>query len=341
MSLVAAAIMPGDSASSGRAVALSKTFGTEVTPAAWREFKDHFSLVKEANIARGVSIWQDASYRSLELRLCLVGAPAEFIREEVAQKVTWVKDDDLVLDHLEKRYVTVEAIEVRIIRFEEACQGDDETLADFLTRLQRLAGDAFSSESADVKRKRVVWRFLDGLKDRDVRERLIHERWMKDESQAKDYDDILKIAETARSSKQAASLTGSRLHLGTALAGTVTSLRPDGHGQHPAGQRSPASARPRPPPAAGPGRPLSRVSGAGQAAGSYQRSWGGGGGRPAGKCYYCDVAHPGGWIRCRRRLQENPSWTPRRVSTAQHGTAAPIVTGELRDQQDFLLGAPQ
>ena len=340
--------MPTDS----RAVSLSKTFGTDVTPSAWREFKDHFSLVKEANIARNVTVWQEASYRSLELRLCLVGAPAEFIREEVAQGASWVKDDALVLERLERRYVTVEAIEVRIIRFEEACQGDEETLADFLTRLQRLAGDAFSSESADVKRKRVVWRFLDGLKDRDVRERLIHERWMKDESNAKDYDDILKIAETARSSKQAASLTGSRHHPGTSLAapvrldaGAVTSLRPDGRGQRWAGQGPPAPARPRAPPLpspAGPGRsPLPRVSGQGQPAGSYQRSCGDRGGRPAGRCYYCDVAHPGGWISCRRRLQENPSWTPRRVSAAQHSTAAPVVTGELNEQQDFLLGAPQ
>ena len=119
VSLVAAAIMPGDSASSGRAAALSETFWMEVTPTAWREFKDHFTLLKEANIARGVSIGQDASCRSLELRLCLVGAPAVLIREKVAQKVTWVNDDDLVLDHLEKRYVTLEAIEVRIIRLEE------------------------------------------------------------------------------------------------------------------------------------------------------------------------------------------------------------------------------
>ena len=343
--------MPSDSGSAGRAVALSKTFGTDVTPSAWREFKDHFLLVKKANIARGIALWNDASYCSVELRLCLTGAPAEFIREEAAQSVSWVKDDVEILDRLEKRYVTVEAIEVRIIRFEEACQGDDETLADFLTRLQRLAGDAFSSESAEIKRKRVVWRFLDGLKDRDIRERLIRERWMKDESHAKDYDDVLKIAETARTSKQAASLTGSRHQPGAGFAAPVqrapvpmTSLPPDGRAQRGPGRSSPGPVRPRPPPALGPGQPVPRVTGQGHAAGGYRRGGDGGyrhsadgrGGRPIGRCYYCDAAHPGGWFNCQRRMQENPSWTPRRVSTGQQGLAAPIVTSEFHEQPDFL-----
>ena len=92
------------------------------------------------------------------------------------------------------------------------------SLPDFLTRLQRLAGDAFASESADVRRKSVVWRFLDGLIDKDVRERLIRELWMKDEAHAKEYDDILKIAETARTSKQAAALTGNRHQVGGSYA---------------------------------------------------------------------------------------------------------------------------
>ena len=250
--------MPSEAGGAGRAVALSKTFGTEVTPAAWRDFKDHFLLVKAANVARGVAIWQDASYRSLELRLCLVGAPAEFIREEVAQSASLVTNDAEILTKLEARYVTVEAIEVRIIRFEEAFQGEDETLTDFLTRLQRLAGDAFASESADVKRKRVVWRFLDGLKDRDIREHIIRERWMKDESHAKEYDDILKIAETARTAKQAASATGSRHQPAAAFAApaqqdtvAVTSFLPAGRGQRWSGRRSVTPARPRPSPAMG------------------------------------------------------------------------------------------
>ena len=217
-----------------RAVALNKTFGQDVSPAAWRSFKDHFLLVKQANIARGLAVWQGATYRAAELRLCLTGAPAEFVREAAAQESQWVENDAEIWDRLESRYVTTEAIEVRILKFEKAYQGQEESLAEFLTRLQRLAGDAFASESADIRRKRVVWRFLDGLIDRDIRERLIRERWMKDESTAKEYDDILKIAEVARTSKQTAALTGGS---------------PQAAGACAAAQRA-AAAAPPPPPAA-------------------------------------------------------------------------------------------
>ena len=242
-----------------RAVALSKTFGDGTSPSTWRSFKDHYSLVKEANIARGVALWLDPAYRSVELRLCLVGAPAEFLREEAAQGSPWVKNDADILDRLERRYVTTEAIEVRILRFEEAHQGEDESLADFLTRLQRLAGDAFSSESCEIKRKRVVWRFLDGLLDRDIRERLIRERWMKDESNAKEYDEIIKIAETARASKQAASLTGHCHKVGRLASpapGTGSAARlPFPYPQAPAAARGERAARPPPhPPHPSPGR---------------------------------------------------------------------------------------
>ena len=80
--------------------------------------------------------------------MCLTGAPTEYIREEAAQDSKWGQNDEQILEHLKKRYVTTEAIEVRIIRFEEAKQGEEESLADFfLTRLQRLSGDAFASEA--------------------------------------------------------------------------------------------------------------------------------------------------------------------------------------------------
>ena len=110
-----------------RAVALNKVFGEDVSPSAWRTFKEHFLLVKEANIAREVAVWKEATYRSVELRLHLTGAPAEYIRQEAAQHSKWVQDDAKILKRLEERYVTTEAIEVRIIRFEEAKRGEGES----------------------------------------------------------------------------------------------------------------------------------------------------------------------------------------------------------------------
>ena len=97
VSLVAAPIMTTHS-EGHHAVKLSKVFGADVSPSVWRGFKDHFLLVKRANIARGVAVWKEASYRSVELRLCLTGAPAEYVREEAAQNSEWVQDDEKILE---------------------------------------------------------------------------------------------------------------------------------------------------------------------------------------------------------------------------------------------------
>ena len=335
VSLVAVPIM------STRAVTLSRIFGEDVSPSAWRGFKDHFELVKKANLAREVEVWKDAAYRSVELRLCLTGAPAEYIREEAAQGSTWVHNDEEILNRLERRYITTEAIEVRIIRFEEAKQGEEESLADFLTRLQRLAGEACASESADVKRKRVVWRFLDGLIDRDVRERLIRERWMKDEANAKEYDDVLKIAETARASKQAAAVTGHRLQAGGACAAATAAPPrlaatppppppPAPRWQRGPGQLGAAPGQPARPPAARAGHVPGRAGQTPAGQPGPRAVAGRGGGPSFGRCYYCNVPHQGGWYQCRRRLAENPSWSPRR------GTAvAAAVYNEQQGEQDF------
>ena len=321
-----------------RAVALNRVFGEDLSPGAWRSFKDYFLLVKQANIARGVLVWQDAVYRSVELRLCLTGAPAEYIREEAAQDSKWVQNDEQILERLERRYVTAEAIEVRIIRFEEAKQGEEESLADFLTRLQRLSGDAFAGESVDIRRKRVVWRFLDGLIDRDVRERLIRERWMQDEDTAKEYDDILKIAETARTSKQAAALTGPRHQ----VSGTCLAVQPRTAAAPPLPPRwqrepnrpgGPAPGQPARSPAArsgqvGAGRP--GPASPAPAPQSGPRGVAAGSGRAVGRCYYCGIPHQGGWYRCRKRLSENPQWSPRR-----DGTVSSAVFDEKQGEQDF------
>ena len=245
-----------------------------------------------------------------------------------------VENDAEILDRLKSRYVTTGAIEVRILKFEKAYQGQEESLAEFLTRLQRLAGDAFASESADIRRKRVVWRFLDGLIDRDIRERLIRERWMKDESTAKEYDDILKIAEVARTSKQTAALTGGSPQAAGACAAAqrAAAAAPP---PHPATrwQRGPGQLR-----AAGsgqpgqPGRPPAARSG--QSPGSHSRSRVTGGrvdrAAAVGRCYYCGIPHQGGWYRCRRRLSEDPSWSPSRsaVASATAADAPDITHGE-------------
>ena len=42
---------------------------------------------------------------------------------------------------------------------------------------------------------RIIWKFLSGIKDAGVRSEIIRQKWMKSESEAKSYEEVLKIAQ--------------------------------------------------------------------------------------------------------------------------------------------------
>ena len=92
----------------------------------------------------------------------------------------WVLDDDAIIGKLKERWFNRDCIEMDILEFEEARQGDYETLAQFMQRVKGLGQRAFSEFDANGMHQRIVWRFLDGVKDKEIRGAIIRERWMKD-----------------------------------------------------------------------------------------------------------------------------------------------------------------
>ena len=205
-------------------VPLTLTFGDDTSPASFRAFHAHYyTLVKEANVMRGVSVWSKPDYCAVMLRLELRGATASYVEQQVQLYADLGKNDTTILDRLSSRFITADAIEIRILRFEEAAQLPGEGLSDFMTRLQQLAGQAFAKEPADVVRKRVVWRFLDGIRDKEIRSQIIKEKWMENDETAKSFAAVMKIAESAQFNKSATSATGQqRVHQGISSTALVT-----------------------------------------------------------------------------------------------------------------------
>ena len=187
---------------------LTKTFGVDTSPEALLEFLDHYKLCIEMNQQRKVPGWGDPRYRAKELRYQLQGEAAVFIRQEEAMHEKWVDDDDKIIEKLKERWLNRDCIELDIIDFEEARQNDGESLAQFMQRLKGLGHRAFSEFDTNGMQQRIIWRFLDGVKDKDVRSSIIRERWMKDRRHPKSYAEVLKIAETAHLNKMAANATG-------------------------------------------------------------------------------------------------------------------------------------
>ena len=89
-------------------------------------------------------------------------------------------------------------IGLNIMDFEQAVQRSNEPLCEFLSRVQRLALEAFEDEPQEIREKRIAWRFLSGILDADIRTTLIKEGWMVDKRTPKSPEEILKIAESAR-----------------------------------------------------------------------------------------------------------------------------------------------
>ena len=274
----------------GKEMSLNMTFGDAGTkPSDLERFLTHYNLVDEINTERGVRTWSKASYRALVLRLALRGSASDYINQETKMLSLWVKDDKQIIIKLKEKYIKNCAIELHILSFETSSQLDGEPLGEYMVRLQGLVENAYGTHPPNVKQLKVVWQFLNGIRDKDVRETLIKERWMLDGVNAKPYEEILKIAENAVNIRKAAGATG-KSNGGKGIVGAVP--RRDGQSKSltkPSRSRENTS------------RNYRNQGGSSQTS-SDQGNW---------KCHYCQTTdHSGGWWRCQKRLDENPKWRP-------------------------------
>ena len=54
------------------------------------------------------------------------------------------------------------------------------------------------NEPRGTLKQRIVWKFLSGIRDPGVRSEVIRHKWMKSRTEAKSYEDVLKLAEQAK-----------------------------------------------------------------------------------------------------------------------------------------------
>lgn len=144
-----------------------------------------------------------------------------------------------------------------------------------------------------------------GIRDKEVRLHTIKEKWMEDDEKAKIYVAVLKMAESALSTKYATFATGQmRGTPGVGNTAQVVAEQADyqakvvSTGEPP---RAVAVARRTVPPA-----PNSRTRPIQGYRGSTIRQ----GTNSTMDCYYCSRAHRGSWLSCYKRLRENPTWRP-------------------------------
>ena len=279
----------GDDDSRGKEQNLSLTFGDiDTSPSSLERFISHYELVDEINRERNIRAWAKPSYRALMVRMAMRGPVADYLDQESKLLSPWVKDDQEIIARLRARYIKNSAVELHIISFETALQGDGEPLAEYMVRLQKLAHNAYTEYPEWIKQNRVVWQFLNGAKDRDVREAIIKEGWMINNKEAKNYEKVLKMAEQVVNTKKAAKATG-RVGQTVGNINAVTDSGPQRKRSNPFrgnhGTKLPNTG-----------------SGRGTSSSAGQVNW---------FCYCCkSTTHSGGWKDCPKFKTDFPNWKP-------------------------------
>lgn len=266
------------------------SFGGEQNASALhlRQFIEHYKLVRMVNIRNTLANWDDPSYRAAKLRIALKGAPADFVGEESSISRAWTEDDEQILKKLKERYIDTESIELKIMEAEEVIQEENEPLAEYLSRVQRVMRVAYPEEPENILNKRAAWKFISGIRNREIRGAVIKEKWMQGQ-ETKPLEEILLIAESTRKTIVATNATGQEK--GTLNA--VLKRNPRNSDESGSSSNSRRSS----------GESLySKSSNTSKTSSNYSFS--------NGECLYCKKRHPGGWRTCYSRLRNDPRWTP-------------------------------
>ena len=291
--------------------ALSLTFGDDESPMALKMFVEHYNLAKSQNMRKNVEGWQEKEFRANELRFQLRGRAAAWMLQESAMQSDWVKDDTQIIKKLQDRYLGTMSVELNIISFEELRQREGESLAEYMTRCQEKGYQAFCDFGPKGVQQRIVWKFLSGIRDADVRREVIKEKWMVSSSESKSFAEVLKIAETARLAKIAVAATSGRgTEAGKISAATRVEERRNaqkpyrGGGSRNGGRSTHSSGE-----STSSGASSGRNSSGSSSRGSMESDQGRVGTNFL--CHYCkERTHYGGWKLCEKRKRENPDWKP-------------------------------
>jgi hypothetical protein len=286
----------------GREEKIDMFFGRDgdYTALSMRRFIERYKVVKELNVRSRLRGWDSASYRAAKLKLCLMGDAFDYVSFASSICEEWTENDSTIIEKLREKFTNLNAVELNILEFEKSLQEPKESISDYLSRLRRSVKDAYDGDSQRELDRKVAWKFVSGINDEKVRRKLLEGGWMKTRQEAKPLEDLLKVAEIAKKTDDAARALGKSCNVGMAQLqeyGTVSAW--DRYGDRSKKSSNESSS--------------SRSSGSsGRTGGSYSSSE-----LPLEflECFYCKRKHRGGWFHCSLRRKENPKWKPQRRGT--------------------------
>jgi len=306
----------------GREEKIEMFFGRDgdYTALSMRRFLERYKVVKELNMRSRLRGWDSASFRAGKLKLCLMGDAFDYVSFAGSICEQWTENDSMMIEKLREKFTNLNAVELNILEFEKSLQEPKESISDYLSRLRRAVKEAYDGDSQRELDRKVAWKFVSGINDEKVRRKLLEGGWMKTRQEAKPLEDLLKVAEIAKKTDDAARALGKSCTVGMAQLqeyGTVAAW--DRYGDRSKKSSNESSS--------------SRSSGGSGKTGSYSSSE-----LPLEflECFYCKQKHRGGWFHCSLRRKENPKWKPQRRGR----TTNPNEKSSRTAAADFQKGPP-
>ena len=160
-----------------------------------RRFIARYKAIKKINMATKLTGWDKPEYRADKIKLAFQEDVFDYVNFESSMSQPWTKDDELIINKLKDRYMSIQAVELSILQFEQRSQGANESLGDFLSQLRHLVGDAYDGDDQAELDRKVAWKFASGVYNDTVRIKLMETGWMLNRKEAKPLEDLLKIAQ--------------------------------------------------------------------------------------------------------------------------------------------------
>ena len=260
---------------------------------AMRRFAERYETVRDMNVQLKITGWDDPVYRAGEITLCLKGDAFDFVKFAKASHEEWASRDDSLLAKLQDKFINIQAVEMNILHFEQSVQEPKESLGEYMSRLRRAVREAYDGDAQSELDRKVAWRFVSGVTEKRVRDKILESGWMRNRREAKPLEELEKIAEYTKRSEDASKAMSRNSGMGVAAfqeemtvsafnsRNSYRSKKPSAESRGSSGSKGSSSS--------GSDLPLDSTL-----------------------CWYCKQSHRGGWFHCSKRRKENPGWKPNR-----------------------------
>ena len=263
---------------------------------AMRRFAERYLTIRDMNTQLRITGWDNPTYRAGKIILCLKGDAFDYVKFAKSTGEEWTSSDDSLLEKLKDKFINVQAIEMNILHFEQSYQDPKESISEYMSRLKRAVREAYDGDTQRDLDRKVAWRFVSGVTEKRVRDKILECGWMLNRQEAKPLDELEKIAEyTKRNEDTSRAMSKNVGH------GSVSMFEAE-EGMVAAFNRRNSGPRSKTPSTESKSSEGSRNSDTSRSSDLPLDFL---------QCYYCKQKHRGGWLYCSKRKKESPTWRPR------------------------------